>query len=119
MRRSTRLKTTEIKEYREKLLKRQKGVCPLCEMEIASDEATLDHSYDTGRVRQVLHRSCNGAEGQIKKWAGRRSKGDDPLLFLRNLVEYWEKNYSRRPFHPKHLASKKRSRRTGRIKRKS
>jgi hypothetical protein len=100
------LKTSEILPYRdiklerEKRLKRQKGVCPLCGTEILPEEAALDHSYDTGHVRATLHRSCNGAEGQIKRWAGQRSRGNDPTLFLKNLLKYWEKDYSKNLIHP-------------------
>ena len=99
------LTTREIKPYREETLVKQKGVCPLCENEILEGEATLDHDYSTGHVRAVLHRSCNGAEGQVKRWAGQRSKGEDPLLWIKNLIKYWEKDWSGNPVHPTHKQS--------------
>ena len=106
----------EIKEFREKLLKKQKGVCPLCKEPIALDEATLDHCYTTGRVRAVLHNSCNGAEGQIKKWAGRRSRGKDELAFILNLAKYWRKDYLHNPLHPKHGKPARKKKRKPRTK---
>ena len=116
------LKSREIKEFREELLQQQGNICPLCEEEICEGEATLDHCYDTGRVRAVLHRSCNGAEGQIKKWAGQRSKGDNPSLFIKNLLLYWDTDWRTNPFHPKHgkpITKRRRKRNGKRVKRNS
>lgn len=100
---STRLKTSEIKEYREKLLKEQKSICPLCKTYIAKHEATLDHDHETGKIRQVLHRSCNQSEGRILSWAN-RSRAKDPKKFVAALVEYWDYSYGDRPDHPQHLS---------------
>ena len=97
-----KLKNKEKAEYRAKLLKEQDGICPLCEKEIFPGEDTLDHDHDTGYVRRVLHRSCNQVDGRIKSWI-KRSRADDNLLFLRNLVQYWESDYSMMPIHPNHL----------------
>lgn len=105
------MKYREIREVRDKFLEEQEGICPLCGEELLPEEATLDHCYDTGHVRAALHRSCNGAEGQIKRWAGRMSKGDDPLAFLKNVIEYWEKDWSHNPIHPRHGKPVRRKRR--------
>ena len=113
----TKLKSREIKEYREHELKKQKGICPLCKTEITPEEATLDHSYDNGRVRAVLHRSCNGAEGQIKKWAGQRSKGTCELEFVTNLIKYWSKEWTTNPLHPTWDRPKRKKKRTRSTKR--
>lgn len=107
----TRLKPTEVKAYREEQLKRQKGKCPLCHEELLPADATLDHCHTTGHVRMVLHRSCNSAEGRILMWAGKRSRGDDPVLFLRNLLKYWAKDYRKNPTHHTHGAVKRKRRR--------
>lgn len=98
-----RLKQSEIKKYREEQLKRQNGICPLCTTKILKSEATLDHDHETGKIRQVLHRSCNQSEGRILSWAN-RSRGTNPKQFVRKLVEYWEVEYSGNPDHPKHLS---------------
>ena len=111
-----KLKDREIKEYREQELKRQHYICPLCKEPLLADEATLDHCHVTGHVRGVLHRSCNAGEGRVLTWAGRRSRGDDPDLWLRNLLRYWKKDYSKNPLHPTH--GRKRVRRKRKTKRK-
>ncbi|MCW8887957.1 MAG: endonuclease domain-containing protein [Gammaproteobacteria bacterium] len=102
-----RLKQSEIKQYREALLKEQKYKCPLCNTRILKSEATLDHDHETGKIRQVLHRSCNQSEGRILSWAN-RSRGKDPKEFVRNLVKYWEVEYSGNPDHPQHLSESER-----------
>jgi hypothetical protein len=106
-----KMKASEIKAYRENQLRRQKGICPLCLTPIEVEEATLDHCHVTGHVRQVLHRACNSAEGKILHWAGVRSRGDDPVLFLKNLLVYWAKSYTRNPLHPTHGKPVRRKRR--------
>ena len=103
-----KLKTSEIKAYRENQLRNQGSICPLCLTKIEKNEATLDHCHVTGNVRHVLHRSCNGAEGRILSWAGRRSKGSCPKTFLKNLIRYWEMDFQENPLHPKHGLPKKR-----------
>jgi len=96
-----RLKPKEVKAYREQLLKKQGGICPLCQQTIEVHESTLDHDHFTGRCRRVLHRSCNHAEGRIKSWA-KRSRSNDVLLYLQNLVSYWETDWRDQPIHPNH-----------------
>jgi len=108
------LKTTEIKEYREKTLKKQRGVCPLCKETLLPEHAAFDHCHTTGHFRGVLHNSCNSAEAKVLQWAGRRSRGDDPEFFLRNLIKYWKKDFTSNPLHPSFGKPKKRRRRNGR-----
>ena len=101
------------------MLEEQDWVCPLCEEIIDPDEATLDHCYDSGRVRAVLHRSCNGQEGRVKTAAGRMSRGTDPMLWIKNLVKYWETSWEHNPLHPKHgkpVTKKRRRRNVQRLK---
>lgn len=102
-----RIKQSEIKLYREKLLKEQGYICPLCKTKITKQEATLDHDHETGKIRQVLHRSCNQAEGRILSWA-KRSRSKDPKAFVNNLVSYWDVEYGARPDHPQHLSQAER-----------
>lgn len=105
------LTTREIADYRRKMLRKQRGICPLCKELITEEEATLDHCHVTGKVRAALHRSCNGAEGKILHWAGPRSRGDDPVFFLKNLLAYWRKDFSSSPIHPTHGKPRRRKRR--------
>lgn len=96
-----RLTVKEKAKFRDKLLKEQKGLCPLCGTEILPGEETLDHDHKSGKVRRVLHRSCNQTEGRILSWI-KRSRATDYLEFLHNLVRYWEEDYSDMPEHPSH-----------------
>jgi len=96
-----RLKPKEIKQYRLKLLRQQQYMCPLCDTNILPHEATLDHDHGTGRVRRVLHRSCNQAEGRILSWI-KRSRSQDHQLFVHNLSRYWKHQYDDMPLHPNH-----------------
>ena len=102
------LRPKDILPLRLKKIQEQANVCPLCELELLPEDAALDHCHTTEHVRQVLHRSCNSAEGKILHWAGQRSKGDDPVEFVSNLLGYWQQDYTDRPLHPTHGKPRKR-----------
>jgi len=56
------LKQKDIKKIREKLLKQQKGLCPICNRKV--ERPTLDHDHTkrihgTGRCRGVICSNCN------------------------------------------------------------
>lgn len=104
------LKAKDVKEYRERQVRRQKGICPLCREKLNFEDATLDHCHETGNIRMALHRSCNAAEGRILMWAGRRSRGEDPAEFLKNLIAYWKRDFSTKPIHHTHGKKRKRKR---------
>lgn len=108
---ATKLKAKEIAAYREKAILQQRGTCPLCEEPLISADACLDHCHVTGHVRQALHRSCNSAEGRVLNWAGPRSRGDDPVLFLTNLLKYWASPWDMNPLHHTHGAKKRKRKR--------
>ena len=111
-----KLRQQDVKEYRERELKKQKGICPLCRTSLLFEDATLEHCHSTGYIRGVLHRSCNSGEGRVLTWAGKRSRGDDPELWLRNLLRYWKKDYSENPIHHTHGRKKRRKKRVKRKK---
>lgn len=101
MNKTRRLKPKELEQYRNDLLVKQNYICPLCETEIAPDEAVLDHLHGgTGNIRSVLHRSCNASEGRILNFAEKRCRSDDALKFIKNLVKYWEADFTDNPIHP-------------------
>jgi hypothetical protein len=86
-----KLKTTEIKAFREQLLKEQNNQCGLCEEPLLPEEAVLDHSHKTGRVRRVLHRGCNVLEGVIANNAVRNKITKERLkVICENLPTYLE-----------------------------
>lgn len=97
-----KLKQKDLKQYREKLAREQGDICALCGTKMEPHELTLDHCHETGHCRRVLHRSCNQSEGRILSWI-KRSRAEDPLTFIENLVEYWVQDYSTSPVHPTHL----------------
>jgi predicted amidophosphoribosyltransferase len=111
-----KLKVSQIKAYRETAVRKQKGICPLCKEELRPEDAVLDHCHKTGKVRKALHRSCNAAEGRILHWAGVRSRGDDPVEFVGNLMKYWKADYSGNPLHHTHGRVKRKRKRQPRMK---
>lgn len=73
----------------------QNGVCPLCHLPIdmkIKGEGVIDHDHDTGRIRGVLHRSCNSAEGKVSnaaaRWGAKSSAYHDIIKFLEATVAY-------------------------------
>jgi len=83
-----KLKSTEIKAYRETQLAHQNNLCALCGENIELDPV-LDHCHKTGKIRQVLHRGCNSLLGKIEN-SMPRSRVDIRRLegITRNLVNY-------------------------------
>lgn len=75
----------------------QGGRCLLCNDPIdltIKGEGVIDHDHRTGRIRGILHRSCNAAEGKVLNAAGRwGAKSTDIAVvgpWLERLVKYWQ-----------------------------
>lgn len=98
-----KIKTSELARVRTDLWKEQNFICPLCGNPILKGQEVLDHDHVTGYVRQVLHRQCNQVEGRVLSWITRTGQKPDLIQFLKNVVKYWEKDYSGNPVHPTHL----------------
>lgn len=107
---SKQMKQRDIKPTRDRLLKKQKNICPLCDNVI--EDPALDHQHylgnkNDGKIRGVLCRSCNAnGEGRIMSLLERTKCGksvEDKIKFLRNLADYLEKDYSNNDFHPQHV----------------
>lgn len=53
----------------------------------------LDHAHDTGLVRGVLHRSCNGGLGKmdsaVGRWIARSMKQDAIIASLERALAYY------------------------------
>lgn len=100
-----RLKQKDIKECRERFVKKQKKICLLCEN--IMDMPVLDHDHIDGHVRGALCLSCNAnGEGRVMSLLNRTKCGgllSDKIKFLRNLADYLENDYSDNPIHPTHL----------------
>jgi hypothetical protein len=102
-----KLKTREIKEYRETQLQHQNQCCALCGEGIELD-AVLDHDHKTGLIRQVLHRGCNSLLGKIEN-SMPRSRVDIRRLegIARNLISYLKTTHTE-VRHPTHLTIEER-----------
>jgi hypothetical protein len=95
-----KLKSANLKEYRENSIEAQDGICTLCERELY--DAVQDHDHDLGFIRNSLCRACNSLEGKIVNATKRFGKGIDKEIFLENLVKYWKTDFSHNPIHPTH-----------------
>lgn len=98
-----RLKDSELKAYRDKLLGEQEGRDPITGLPIL--DPCLDHRHADGLIRRVLDRRTNAWEGKV--WnafrrCGLQKIGASLPASLRALAEYLEADYSSRPLHPKH-----------------
>lgn len=97
-------------EEKHRLFEEQKGVCPLCgralNPDVLSNHLDHDHSLEgpnAGRVRSLLCIFCNATEGQLKHKfdsSGLVSRGVDYVAWLKELIAYYEKDYSTSAIHP-------------------
>lgn len=101
-----KLRHNEIKSFREELLIRQGGRDPITGLQIK--DAVLDHDHVSGHVRCVLQREVNSFEGKVWNAYKRfiRPLGASYEDVLISIIEYWSKDYSANPMHPKHLTDK-------------
>lgn len=83
-----RLTRVEQNQWRE-LRKRKQPKCPLCQNKFTkARDPVVDHCHDTGLIRSLLCRNCNGREGEIKNRAIRCSSKAEYVRWLSNLVAY-------------------------------
>lgn len=90
-----RLKTTQIAEYKKKILTDQGGRCGLCEIDLSTmptRDICLDHDHKAGHVRAALCRNCNGIEGKIYNLANRGKRRHSVPRFVELLLEYWSRH---------------------------
>jgi hypothetical protein len=105
-----KLTTTEIAVVRGHLLAKQGFRCPLCNTSIktgARGGGCLDHDHDTGFVRAVLCRTCNGGEGKIRSLAMRYGGGkENHVEWLTRLTAYLALHSKPQSHyvHPTHLS---------------
>ena len=96
--RVVKLARSMMRSYAHRLLQEQGGLCPLCNKQIdlsIKGEGVIDHDHDTGRIRGLLHRSCNAAEGKISnaaaRWGAKSSSYTEIIPYLERLVQYLKK----------------------------
>lgn len=106
--RLVKLARSGMRAYVAKLLREQDGLCPLCGLPIdlsIKGEGVLDHDHDSGRIRGVLHRSCNAAEGKIAnaaaRWGAKSARYEDIIAYLERVVVYL-KSPQKRVIYPTH-----------------
>lgn len=93
--RLVKLARSMMRAYAHRLHKEQGGLCPLCMKHIdlsIKGEGVIDHDHDDGRIRGLLHRSCNAAEGKISnaaaRWGAKSSAYVDIIAYLENTLAY-------------------------------
>src|SRR5690625_750265 len=100
-----RLKRTEVRQFKQDLIKQQGGVCPLCLGELPKElsKVALDHDHTTGECRGVLHLGCNREEGSvfntIARWEGQGKDYSAVIPFLERLLEYLNANRNGVVYH--------------------
>lgn len=70
-----------IEEYEQKL-KDQNGKCAICKQE-SEHRLNIDHSHETGKIRDLLCRNCNYALGHAK----------DDINILKEMINYLDKHH--------------------------
>lgn len=89
----------QVRSISLKILKEQGGLCLLCmkpiDLSIKGDMC-CDHAHDeSGRIRGVLHRSCNSGlgrlEGAVGRWISKSMDVQDIIKSLKNCITYLEK----------------------------
>ena len=92
----------EIKEFKEKQIKEQKGIDPILQEPFPGGTICMDHDHTLQHCRGALHLQTNAFEGKVLNAYIRCLKWltDKPLpVILRNLAEYLEQDYSKNPYH--------------------
>ncbi len=89
------LKHKDIKELRETLWEENEYKCPICGADVSQSEIALDHSHDTGLIRNCICKKCNSLEGIYKsKW--KRSGLMDVIEFaelLESMAKYLKEEH--------------------------
>ncbi|HXB11394.1 MAG TPA: endonuclease domain-containing protein [Bacteroidia bacterium] len=86
-------KQEQIAFLKDKLLKEQDYICPLCEADMLQMEVKnrcLDHDHETGLVRAVVCRNCNSMEGKITGCIRRAKRNLTKEHWFSNLINHWE-----------------------------
>lgn len=105
----------EIQLEKKRLYVAQQGKCVLCERDLDENVSknSLDHDHtmigkNAGKVRGLLCCYCNPLEGQIKhKFNSSGLKNKIEITdFLKNLISYYEKDYSQNMLHPSFVNDK-------------
>lgn len=100
-----RIKPNQIPSFRGKIAKEQENKCWLCDVDLSTVMACLDHDHATGHIRGVLCQNCNGIEGKISNLANRAKRDKTKYDFVAKVLSYWNwwSALRRAEIHPSHL----------------
>lgn len=71
-----RIPPKDLGRYKQIMLMKQNHKCGICKGAFTkNDDPVVDHCHISGRLRGILHRSCNGVEGKMLSAATRMSGG--------------------------------------------
>lgn len=89
-----RLTHSKVAPARDALLKKQGRRCPLCDgvMGGKGKQPVLDHDHNTGFIRDVICRNCNGMEGKVFNLARRAKNKFTEKEWLERLLAYYERH---------------------------
>lgn len=102
-----KLKTSQIKEFRERLVREQNWRCALCDQPLTLETAVLDHDHRRGYIRSALHRFCNTFLGKIENSVVRNSITDLQLTHILANYRSYTKSH-KLILHPSHRTPEER-----------
>ena len=86
--RARKLKASELRDVRNKIMAHQKNKCAICSKALADGDWCLDHDHKTGFIRGVLCRNCNRGEGKVRTISTICKRGGTQIGWLSNLLAY-------------------------------
>ena len=98
-----KISRSQLRAFGMGILKRdQEGKCPLCGKTIdltvkgAKSDYVVDHDHQTGLIRGVLCRGCNGAIGKaeaaIARWGKTGYDYSKIVPFMERMIQYYKKD---------------------------
>jgi hypothetical protein len=94
-----KVKTTQLATVRAQFAADQGNRCGICQQVTPAASQVMDHCHQSGFMRAMLCRNCNGLEGKILSRARQGQRQFDPQWFLRRVLAYWEKHHDAVPSH--------------------
>ena len=102
--RARRISRSQLRAYSMGLLKtKQGGNCAVCgkpiDLTVSGHNSAIvaDHCHDTGLIRGILHRGCNGALGKLEnavgRWTGIGMNYDKIIPWLEQALVYYKSGF--------------------------